>query len=63
MQKVRQVIHRLIRLCLQLIMLKWISLQTDHLGMMINEGVKCIAHAYPYWATTLMCVTGVKDEL
>lgn len=30
--------------------------------MMINGGVKRIAHTYPYWAAALIGVTGVKKK-
>lgn len=46
----------MIRLTLQLIMLKCIPSQSDHLGMMINGRVKYLSHRTSYWAAAVMWV-------
>lgn len=58
-KKVRQVIHCLIRLALQLITLKCIPSQSDHLGMMINESVKRSSRSTSHWASAVMWVMAV----
>lgn len=63
LQKVRQVMHCLIRLTLQLITLKCTPSPSDHLEMMINESVRYFSHSALYCPALLMWVTNCRGGI